>query len=80
MGKTRSKYEIVYVGENRIFLSDLNGLVSVTNDAENVFNEVYREGHRVFYKDSLGCWDEMKMVNGSIQFLPISELEFPFKR
>lgn len=69
----RSKYEILYVGENRIFLVDLNGPVSVTNDAENVFAEVYKEGHRIIYRDSMGCWDEIKMVNESIQFLPYND-------
>lgn len=46
-----------------VFIEDTNGLRSVTNDAESVFEsiqKVYGRQYRVVYKDSLGEWWEMK--------------------
>lgn len=69
----RSKYRVTKICEEKkeIYLIDLNGDKSVTNDAENVYQEVYREGYKIIYRDSMGCWDEMLMENGIIQFRPI---------
>lgn len=68
----RAKYEIISVGLNEqvdvILLADLDGPVSVTNDAEAVVEEVIKwitEFHnskrpfKIHYLDSMGRRDEL---------------------
>lgn len=58
----RSDYEIVCVQEDKIFLVDLDlGNKSVTNDAENVVEEINKNfpDKRIIYRDTLGVWDEI---------------------
>ncbi len=72
--KKRSNYTIQSVKDNTVFLLDLGGnFPSVTNDAENVFDEVSKiyPNHRIVYRDSMGSWDEIKMHNGQIRFTPV---------
>ena len=72
----RSNYAISRVQDNIVFLLDLGGnFPSVTNDAENVYDEVLNiyPNHRIVYRDSMGSWDEIKMQNGQIRFLPFSD-------
>jgi hypothetical protein len=47
-------------------ITDLDGSVSVTNDAEAVvrFVNARYPGHRIFYRDTMGNWDELVHANG----------------
>lgn len=63
----------IKMGKNKVFyLIDLNGKTSLTNDCERVlayinsFNKI-RNNDRVFYKDSLGIWDEIITQNGAFK-------------
>jgi len=49
-----------------IFLSDSDGPVSMTNDAEAVVAMCHNHhpGLRIVYRDTDGCWDEMIHNNG----------------
>lgn len=55
-------------GGNAVFLVDNNdNSMSVTNDAENVVayvNASYPDA-RIFYKDTMGCWDELVHNRGT---------------
>ena len=45
-----------------IFIEDLNGPMSVTNDAEAVVKDLINLGYgdyHILYKDSMGQWDEL---------------------
>lgn len=48
-------------GEYLVWIEDLNGALSVTNDAEAVCAELQRgfPGYRIIYRDSMGFWDEL---------------------
>lgn len=51
-----------------VFLEDLCNELntkSITNDAEEVVKHVLSKypGYRIFYKDSEGCWGELKHNN-----------------
>ena len=62
----RADYEIVRVEEDRIFIADLDlGNRSVTNDAENVYQEIQNHfpGKRLIYRDSEKNWDEISILN-----------------
>lgn len=47
----------------RVLLRDLDGLVSITNDAETVVRYVLDEledtSFRIYYRDTNGDWDEL---------------------
>lgn len=65
--KYHSVYRIVghdfNSGSRWILIEDMNGPVSVTNDAENVVRDLIGrgyEGYRILYKDSMGQWSELK--------------------
>lgn len=62
----RSSYEILETRNDITFIQDLDGPVSVTNDAEKVYAEIqrlrmptYRTPHRVVYRDTYGEWFEI---------------------
>lgn len=76
-----AKAEYTYVIEgDTVNITDLNlGDMSVTNDAENVINEIaqieYIRDKRITYKDSEGdwcelipTWNEFKCVNVDFKF------------
>ena len=45
-----------------VLIEDLNGPMSVTNDAEAVVADLHNKGYwysRIIYKDSMGQWDEL---------------------
>lgn len=48
-----------------IFIHDLDGEVSVTNDAEAVVKDMtkHHDGYRIFYRDTMGQWDELLYAN-----------------
>ncbi len=65
-------------GRNVIVIEDLDlGSTSVTNDIENVVNEIAKmekidpADHMIVYKDSDGTWDGWNHPNG--QFIPLGE-------
>ncbi len=63
----KADYEIIKVAPDAVFLVDLDrGNVSVTNDADRVVAEVHKlhPGKRIFYRDSMGNWDELDHKNG----------------
>jgi len=65
----RSLYEQVKIDHagKIVWIRDLDaGGKSVTNDAENVVQELNERhpGYRVIYKDSMGQWDELNHDNG----------------
>ena len=58
----KALYTIVNVKNNIVFVEDLDGPVSVTNDALNVSEAVkftYGRDARVVYKDTQGEWWEI---------------------
>lgn len=61
----KSKANYTYeVGNELVRITDLNlGNKSVTNDAENVINEIQSveniKGKQILYKDSEGNWEEI---------------------
>ena len=61
----RSNYQITHINDVFVFIIDLNGQRSVTNDAENVVSELHKRypGKRIVYRDSMNQWDEMKHDN-----------------
>lgn len=65
----RSQWEIVGVKDGIIFLQDLDGATSVTNDAEQVLKKVkgiYGIDARVVYRGTDGEWWEMSCAAGSL--------------
>jgi hypothetical protein len=67
----RAHFVITAVRDGIIYLRDLDGPVSVTNDAEAVYAAVRANigPHRVVYEDSYGEWAEIiQRPNGSIGF------------
>lgn len=63
---SRAKFYYTVIPELKaVFLRDLDGKVSVTNDAEYVTREITRNhlGYRLFYKDTNNCWDELLYDN-----------------
>lgn len=62
----RSHYEIVKVDRGIVWIKDMNGERSVTNDAERVVKEIHAQypNARIIYCDSMFNWDELKHRNG----------------
>ena len=61
-------FSVVHMTDAKIFIEDLclPLCLSVTNDAENVVEQVSKAapGRRIIYKDSEGNWDELLHDNG----------------
>lgn len=84
---SRSSYEWKIDG-GIVAIEDLDNGMSVTNDMENVLNDIREElsdpanvvnklnNCRIMYRDSAGIWDGVKVVNGSVVFLPIQEKNY----
>ena len=52
----RCSFSVICVDKDKVYLQDLGGRVSITNDAEAVL-EWFKQthpGHRLFYKDTYG--------------------------
>ena len=67
----RSRFETVKTDDDAITIRDLNGPVSVTNDAEEVvacFYRAHMENRRLYYYDSDGALDEL-LHDGKGRFL-----------
>jgi len=66
----RSQWRLIEVKKGIAFIEDLDGPVSVTNDAENVFSAIVRsnivgdggKATRVVYLDTYGEWTEIEIV------------------
>ena len=74
----RSEYEYGIDG-NILYITDLNGMKSVTNDIENVLADITPEvyqGKLIMYKDSQGIWDGIRYENNHIEFFSINETNF----
>lgn len=67
--QTRSAYQVISATPSQIVIIDCGGDVSVTNDASRVVDELFKiynglTGKRVFYRDSLGTFDELAVEDG----------------
>lgn len=79
--RNSASYEYVSITDDIITIRDLDGLVSVTNDAENVVKEVIRcrgerndkgKPWRIQYYDTMGNLDELMHEEGSFRgFRPV---------
>lgn len=62
-----------------IAIVDLDqGSKSVTNDIENVLNDIRAElgdlaGYAVIYRDSMGRWDGVRLVGRLVEFYALGE-------
>lgn len=86
----RAKYDWGMTPNGKIlYITDLGGLKSVTNDLENVLQDIQDTiplqdmlKARIMYRDSMGVWDGVliKYSGGSsiqgISFFPLTEKEF----
>ncbi len=77
----RADYTYTIEG-NIIAIVDLDqGSKSVTNDMENVLADIQAElgdlaGYMVIYRDSLGCWDGVRLVGQwSVEFYSLNEID-----
>ncbi|CCH03546.1 hypothetical protein FAES_pFAES01052 (plasmid) [Fibrella aestuarina BUZ 2] len=66
---------------NIIVIVDLDlGNRSVTNDIENVLADIRTDlgslaGYSVIYRDSMGHWDAVSLVNDVVYFYPLNATE-----
>lgn len=60
----RAHYDTVKMTPEIVWIRDRDedGVISVTNDAENVVKELHNKypGARIIYQDTMGAWDELK--------------------
>lgn len=67
------------IEDNVIAIVDLDlGNRSVTNDIENVLDDIRSEigdlaGYSVIYRDSMGRWDGVRLVNRTVYFYGLGE-------
>lgn len=72
------------IDSNIIAIIDLDlGSKSVTNDMENVLDDIRAElgdlagyrnvGPSVIYRNSMGRWDGVRLVNGCVDFYALNE-------
>lgn len=79
-GPFRADYTYNIEG-NIISIVDLDqGSKSVTNDMENVLDEIRVEigdlaGYAVIYRDSMGRWDGVRLAGSSIEFYALNETD-----
>lgn len=57
----RALYELISHNDHYVVIDDLDGAVSVTNDAEAVVKELLEKfpGRRLYYYDTMGHRDEL---------------------
>ncbi|KAB7726687.1 hypothetical protein F5984_23965 [Rudanella paleaurantiibacter] len=82
MKRTRFSADYTYTVEGSVIaIVDLDlGNRSVTNDMELVLNEIRAElgdlaGYSVIYRDSMGRWDGVRLVNGVVCFYGLGEAD-----
>lgn len=77
----RSEYDYTLRG-GILAIEDRGGMKSVTNDIENVLEDIRRaenvsfSRHLIIYKDSMGIWDGIRLVSGRVVFYSINERDF----
>lgn len=90
MFANRSEYDWGMTPDGKIlYITDEGGLKSVTNDLENVLQDIQETiplrdlvNARIMYRDSMGIWDGISikytpgMAIQSVSFFPITEKEF----
>lgn len=80
MFANRSEYDYDIQG-SVIAITDLGGMKSVTNDIENVLDDIRIERNidlskfKIMYKDSQGIWDGVTPTN-PVSFFPLNERDF----
>jgi hypothetical protein len=64
--RVRALFTITGVGDDRVYIEDNDGPMSVTNDAEAVvaFVNALHPEKRIVYRDTMGQWDELLHTNG----------------
>lgn len=82
MSKSKSNYTYTIDG-NVIFIEDLDGAMSVTNNVENVLQEISKEmespisNFKVIYRDTDGNIDGISTEDGKFKdFYPIGERSY----
>jgi len=79
-GRFRADYSYTVEG-SVIAIIDLDqGSKSVTNDIENVLDDIRAElgdlaGYAVIYRDSMGRWDGVRLVGSSVEFYALNEAD-----
>lgn len=66
MARVRASFEVIRVTDSAVYLEDMDGPVSITNDAEAVSQYVF-EKHgdvRIFYIDTQKARDELVHTKG----------------
>jgi hypothetical protein len=78
---TRALYEIANATQSIVFIEDLNGPVSVTNDAEAVCFSInrYYPNRRILYMDTDKNWDELLHDKGVFRGFRIIPREVTWK-
>lgn len=76
----RSQYEERKLDRNNkiVWIIDLDGGYSVTNDADKVCRELNERypGYRIIYRDTMGNWDELEHKNGQfLGYRPARDME-----
>jgi len=61
----------------RVWVTDNDGRVSVTNDAEAVVKYINHSypNYRIIYRDTMGNWDELLHVNGDFTGFTTARME-----
>jgi hypothetical protein len=80
--KTPFRADYTYTVEGSVIaIVDLDlGSKSVTNDMENVLDDIRAElgdlaGYAVIYQDSMGRWDGVRQKGYSVEFYALNELD-----
>jgi hypothetical protein len=79
-GKIRADYTYTVEG-SVIAIIDLDqGSKSVTNDIENVLDDIRIEigdlaGYAVIYRDSMGHWNGVRLVGSYVEFYALNETD-----
>lgn len=74
-----ARWDVVLLDQirQRVWIIDLDGARSITNDAEAVCAKLHAilPGYRVLYRDTMGNWDELVIEHGRfVRFAPAREL------
>jgi hypothetical protein len=76
--RTRARYSVVKTEGKTVWITDDDGPVSVTNDAEAVCRNLNAlvPGCRIIYRDSMSNWDELKHDYGIFTgFAPARDMD-----
>ncbi len=90
MFANRSSYDWGISSDGKVlYITDQGGYKSVTNDMENVLQDISNElsvqdlrGMKIMYRDSMGIWDEVRLslsddlIIKGVSFSPLTERDF----